>query len=463
MDASKPYASLWETAGAVRTKQISPVELTRRYLERIQQIEPRVNCFITLTADAAMLEAHQAEMEINAGGYRGPLQGIPLAIKDLYETAGVATTHGSKIFAGHVPAEDGFVVKKLRQAGAVILGKLNMHEIALGVTNVNPHYGACRNPWDLERMTGGSSGGSAAALAAGLCLGSMGSDTGGSIRIPASLCGVVGLKPTRGRISLSGVLPLSWNMDHAGPMARRVRDVAILLQTVAGYDAADPYSVNVPVGSYLDGLEGGVHNWRIALANDEFFSQAEPEVLQAVQQAAAIFAELGAHVIPAPAPDGHAAARANVCMVTSDAAAYHQEWMQTRAADYGDDIYERLQGGADRTAAEYSHCRREQQRQIREYEHFFGEYDLLLTPTAPVTAPLIEGPNAVEQARLLTRFTAPFNLTRLPAISIPCGFTASGLPIGLQIVAPPWAEARLLQAAHAYEQAAGWGARTPDL
>jgi aspartyl-tRNA(Asn)/glutamyl-tRNA(Gln) amidotransferase subunit A len=291
----------------------------------------------------------------------------------------------------------------------------------------------------------------------------MGSDTGGSIRIPASLCGVAGLKPTRGRISLRGVLPLSRNMDHAGPMARSVRDVALLLQVVAGFDGEDPYSVNMPVDDYLAELEMGVRGWRVALAVDEFFAQADPEVITAVQEAAKVFSSIGAQVMPAQAPDGLAAARANVSMVTSDGAAFHHERMQTHQRDYGADVFERLQGGASRTAVDYSLCRLEQKRQIRLYEQFFQGYDVLLTPATPVAAPLIEGPNAIEQARVLTRFTAPFNLTRLPAISIPCGFTSNGLPIGLQLVAPHWAEARLLRAARAYEQAVGWKDRRPDL
>ncbi|MEJ2301642.1 MAG: amidase, partial [Anaerolineales bacterium] len=243
--------TITEAAELLEKRAISPVDLTQAHLTRIQQVNPHLNCFITLTPELALQSARQAETAIQKGEYRSPLHGIPIALKDLYETAGVRATAGSKFFADYVPEHDCAAWEKLQAAGAINLGKLNLHEIALGVTNANPHFGDCHNPWALERSPGGSSGGSGAALAAELCLGSLGSDTGGSIRIPASLCGVVGLKPTYGRVSLRGVIPLSWNLDHAGPMARRVRDVAILLQIIAGYDSADPYSANLPVPDFV--------------------------------------------------------------------------------------------------------------------------------------------------------------------------------------------------------------------
>lgn len=455
--------SLSEAADLISQRKLSPLELTRACLERIEHLEPLLNAFITLMAESALESAREAEQEIQRRGYRGPLHGIPLSLKDLYETAGVRTTHGSKFFIDYVPQSDAVVVQKLREAGAIILGKNNMHEIALGVTNVNAHFGACHNPWNLERITGGSSGGSAAALAAGLCLGSLGSDTGGSIRIPASLCGVVGLKPTYGRVSLRGVIPLSWHLDHAGPMARRVRDVAILLRYIAGYDPEDPASVNVPVDDYPAILEGDIRGWRVALAIDNHFNQSDPEVTAAVQAAAEVFQHLGAQVIPVDFPEGYQAALINGRMVTTDGAAFHRERLESRPQDFGKGVIERLQEGASRSAMEYSQMRREQSRLRRLYERFFEQYDVLLTPTTPVTAPPIEGPNAVEQARLLTRFTAPFNLTGLPAISLPCGFSSEGLPIGLQIASGPWAETKVLRAAYMYEQTTEWHQRWPAL
>jgi aspartyl-tRNA(Asn)/glutamyl-tRNA(Gln) amidotransferase subunit A len=288
--------TLGDAAALIKKGKISPVELTQAHLDRIKTLDSRLNCFITLTAERALQDALQAESEITKGAYRGALHGIPLALKDLFDTAGVLTTAGSRFFAGRVPQEDALVVEKLKTAGAILLGKLNMHEIALGVTNVNPHYGACRNPWSLERVSGGSSGGSAAALSARLCLGALGSDTGGSIRIPASLCGVVGLKPTFGRVSLRGVIPLSWNLDHPGPMARRVQDAGLLLQAIAGYDPLDPYSLNVPLSDYLSSIQAGVNGWRIGLAEDEFFQETDPDVRRTVEAAADTFKSLGARI-----------------------------------------------------------------------------------------------------------------------------------------------------------------------
>jgi len=454
--------TLTEAAELIKRQTISPPELTQAYLDRIASIDKHLNCFITLTGQTALQAAHSAQNEIQQGRYRGPLHGIPIALKDLYETNGVPTTAGSKFFKENVPTWDAFVVAKLKAAGAILLGKLNMHEIALGVTNVNPHFGACHNPWNLERISGGSSGGSASALAAGLCLGSLGSDTGGSIRIPASLCGVIGLKPTYGRVSLRGVIPLSWNLDHAGPMARCVRDAALLLQHIAGYDSDDPYSIDVPPDQYLNSLEAGVHDWRVALASDEFFNRADPEVVQAVRQAAQVFKGLGANLSQIEFPGAREAAKANSLMTPSDAAAFHRERLENAPEDFGADVRQRLQTGATYTSSEYILARRTQTLMRRKFAAFFNDFDILLTPATAITAPMIEGPDAVEQARRLTRFTAPFNLSGLPAISIPCGFSSQGMPIGLQVIAAPWAEAKLLRAAYAYEQATEWHTRRPQ-
>jgi aspartyl-tRNA(Asn)/glutamyl-tRNA(Gln) amidotransferase subunit A len=463
LDATLTSLTLSEAADLLARREISPVELTQAHLERNAALDPQLNCVITLTAEGALEAARRVEQAFRQGNYLGVLHGIPLALKDLYETAGVRTTAGSQFFRDYVPRRDSACVERLAAAGAVILGKFNMHEIALGVTNANPHFGACHNPWKLERVAGGSSGGCGAALAAEMCLGALGSDTGGSIRIPASLCGIVGLKPTFGRISLRGVIPLSWNLDHPGPMARRARDAAMLLQATAGYDPEDPSSIDVPVPDYQETLEQGVRGWRIALASDEFFGWADGEVLSAVQEAAQTFAALGAQVEERPFPNGREAARANGLMVTSDAAAFHRERLENHPEDFGADVLQRLQSGAAFTSTEYVQARRTQSELRRQFERFFGSCDLLLTPATPVTAPPIEGPDAVEQARTLTRFTSPFNLTGLPALSLPCGFDSEGLPFGLQIVGPPWSEAAVLRAAHAYEGATGWHRRKPGL
>lgn len=461
MEAAFPM--IHEAMGLFARGELSAIDLTQAHLERIRRLNPGLNCFITVTEETALESSRQAQAGIESGSPLRPLQGIPMSLKDLYETAGVLTTHGSSFYADYVPQADACVVEKLKAAGMVLLGKNNMHEIALGVTNVNPHFGPSRNPWDPHRITGGSSGGSAGALAAGLCMGTLGSDTGGSIRIPASLCGVVGLKPTYGRVSLRGVLPLSWNLDHAGPMARCVRDVAILLAVIAGYDPDDPASADIPVDDYLSSLDDGIAGWRIALPMDDFFKKIDSQVEMAVQAAVQVFRDLGARVEPVSLPEAYAAAAANPGMVTSDAAAFHQERLQSHPEGFGADVRQRLQEGAARTAPDYALLRREQSRLRRHFERFFQAYDVLLTPTTPVAAPPIEGPDAVQQARLLTRFTAPFNFTGLPALSLPCGFTEEGLPIGLQMIARPWGEAALLRAAQAFEGVTGWHLRHPEL
>jgi aspartyl-tRNA(Asn)/glutamyl-tRNA(Gln) amidotransferase subunit A len=456
------HLSLSEAAAQIQAGDLSPVELTKACLARIERLDGRLNCFITLTASQALEAARQAAVEIRQGKWRGPLHGIPFGLKDLFETEGIRTTAGSLFFAENIPTEDAYVVQKLKRAGAVILGKLNLHEIALGVTNENPHYGTCRNPWDERRITGGSSGGSAAALAAGFCLGALGSDTGGSIRIPSSLCGTVGLKPTYGRVSLRGVIPLSWNLDHAGPMARRVRDAALILQAIAGYDEADPSSIDHPVDDYTRYIEAGVSGWQVILAAGEYFEQADDEVRKAVQGAAEVFRGLGAQVSEVELPEVRLAAQSNGLMTTSDAASFHQERMEAEPEKFGADVLERLKMGAAYTSGEYARARRTQAVLRRVYERFFSEWDILLCPATPTTAPLIGAQDAVSRARQLTRFTAPFNFTGLPALVLPCGFSAEGLPLGLQIIARPWAESTILRAGFAYERATGWHERRPQ-
>ncbi len=452
-----------EATELIRGREISPVELAQAHLERIEKLNPLLNAYLTVTGESALEEAQRADAEIARREYRGPLHGIPLALKDLYETSGVRTTAGSRFFSDYLPEQDAETVHKLREAGAVLLGKLNMHEIALGVTNVNPHYGPARNPWDPQRITGGSSGGSGAALVAGLCLGSLGSDTGGSIRIPASLCGVVGLKPTYGRVSLRGVIPLSWNLDHAGPLARRVRDAAVLLQTIAGYDPLDPASSDYPVDDYLVEIEAGVRGWRVALATGEYIEQSAPEVVAMLAEAGKVFEGLGARVEPVELPDLRRAAQANGLLTPADAAAYHKERLETHPELFGEDVLARLRTGAGFTSTEYSLARRTAVELRRQFERFFQQYTVLLLPATPDAAAPIEGGNAIERARALTRFTAPFNLTGMPALSVPGGFTQSGLPLGLQIVAAPWQEARLLRAGYAFEQATDWHTRRPEI
>ncbi len=450
--------NLYEAAELLKTRQISPVELAQAHLARIAHLDPRLNSFITITPELALQQARKAEAEIGQGYYRGTLHGIPLALKDLFETQGIRTTAGSTFFADYIPEADAAVVQKLRDAGAVLLGKLNMHEIALGVTNENPHYGDCCNPWDLKRMTGGSSGGNAASLVARLCMGAMGSDTGGSIRIPASLCGVVGLKPTYGRVSLRGVIPLSWNLDHAGPMGRCMLDVAILLQIVAGYDPQDAWSADVPVGDYISLPEEGIKGWRIALASNDYFTDPEivdAEVNKAINQAAHVFEGLGAIVEQVSFPNAREAAMVNGLITPCDGAAFHHQRLAENPQGFGVDVLRRLQAGAAYSSTEYILARRMQTILRCQFNEFFNEYDLLLTPTTPITAPERGIADPFDRPKVLTRFTAPFNLTGLPALSVPCGWSSEKLPIGLQMVGKCWAEAKVLTAGRLYEQARG--------
>jgi aspartyl-tRNA(Asn)/glutamyl-tRNA(Gln) amidotransferase subunit A len=441
-------------------------DLTDACLQAIKRLNPEINAFITV-GEVSKETRKQGNMENQPKGlstcFPGSLPGIPIAVKDLYETKGVRTTAGTTFFKDYVPEKDSVVVEKLKAAGAFIAGKTNTHEIALGVTGVNPHYGAVRNPWNLACITGGSSSGSAAAVAAGMCLAAMGTDTGGSIRIPASWCGVVGLKPTYGRVSLRGVFPLSWNLDHAGPLTRTVKDASILLQVIAGYDELDPASANAAVDDYLSGLEGGVKGWRIAVLTGDYAWGSDPEVSEAVRAAAQVFESLGAQVEPVEMNFLREAALANGQMVQADGAAFHRDRLAENPLGFGEDVRQRLLTGAALTSSEYSLARRTQAEMRRRMEIFFEQYELLLTPTTPIPTLLIEGNDALEQARRLTRFTAPFNLTGLPALSVPCGFTPTGLPIGLQIVSKAWGEAKVLQAGHAFEQATDWHKEKPKI
>jgi aspartyl-tRNA(Asn)/glutamyl-tRNA(Gln) amidotransferase subunit A len=449
----------------LRAREISAAGLTRLCLEQIERFDPRLNAFITVVPESAMSQAEQADALLArspADPDGRPLLGIPLALKDLIETAGVRTTGGSRFFRESVPSEDAEAVLRLKQAGAVVLGKTGTHEVALGLTGINPLFGPVHNPWNPERISGGSSSGSAAAVAAGLCLAALGTDTGGSIRVPAALCGVVGLKPTYGRISVRGVMPLSWNLDHLGPLTRSVRDAALLLQVLAGFDPQDPASLDAAVDDYLGSIEAGPAGWRLALAAGDYAEACEAAVASAVTGAARVFEDLGAKIVKEDLSWMAELARANSLMTQADAAAFHRQRLTEHPDWFGEDVRQRLQTGAAFTSAEYILARRTQAEGRRRFEQLMAQYDLLLLPTVPAVAPPIEGSQALEAARQFTRFTSSFNLTGLPALSVPCGLSPDGLPIGLQLAAGPWREARLLQAGHAYEQAVG-GFKHPTL
>ncbi len=453
--------TIHQAAELIQKKEISPVDLTRAHLERIETVDPGLNAFLTVTPENALRRARQLEKVIQRGESSSPLLGIPVALKDLFETRGVRTTAGSIFFKNNIPAQDCTVVQRMVAGGAVILGKLNLHEWAFGVTNQNPHYGPCNNPWDIERIPGGSSGGCGAALAGELCTGALGSDSGGSIRIPAALCGVVGLKPTYGRVSLNGVIPLSWSLDHAGPMARCVRDVALLLQALAGYDDQDPANENIPVPDYSADLARGVTGWQIGLAKDRYFSETSPEITGAVEKAAKVFERLGAKVIPIKIEGMEEAWHANGKILLSESAAYHRERLTEHPEKFGSDVLQRIKTGASFSATEYVQARQAQRVLRRQFEKLFQDFEVLLTPTTPVVAQPRAGSDALALARVLTRYTAPFNLMGLPALSLPCGLSSEALPIGLQIIAGPWREASALRAGYAYEQATAWSLMKP--
>jgi aspartyl-tRNA(Asn)/glutamyl-tRNA(Gln) amidotransferase subunit A len=451
---------------ALQHGDFSSLDLTKACLHQIEKLDPSINAFITVTPELAVQAAMQADAlhSLQPSNINDlALLGIPLAVKDLFETQGIRTTAGSRFFSGMIPVDDAEAVRKMKLAGAVVLGKTNTHEFALGVTGVNPHFGAVKNPWNLSCITGGSSSGSAAAVVVGMCMAALGTDTGGSIRIPASLCGAVGLKPTIGRVSVRGVVPLSWNLDHVGILALSVRDAALLLKVLAGFDPHDPASVDFPVDDYTAKLDEGVKNFRIAVAAGEYIQACDPDVLSAVENAASVFGDLGGQIEKVDLSWIAELALANSRMTQSDAAAFHRERLTSHPEMFGDDIRQRLETGAALTSTEYSLARRTQAEGRRRFEMFFTKYDLLVLPTTPISAPEIAGTAAIEAARQLTRFTSPFNLTGLPALSIPCGFTVNGLPVGLQLISKHWGEAGVLQAGQAYEQATEWHLRRPDL
>jgi aspartyl-tRNA(Asn)/glutamyl-tRNA(Gln) amidotransferase subunit A len=465
------WASMTELARMIATKAVSPVEVVRAHLERIEALDGQLRAYITVCGEAALESARAAESALVSGRPLGPLHGVPYALKDLYDTAGVRTTGGSRIFADRIPSVDATVVRRLAEAGAINLGKLNMVEFAYGPEGLNPHHGDVRNPWGgaTHRMTGGSSSGSGAAVAAGLAPGALGSDTGGSIRIPASLCGITGLKPTYGRVSRAGVLPLSWSMDHVGPMTRTAADCALMLGAMAGYDAADPSTSVLPVPDYLAALTGNVKGLRIGLLRHYFMEGAAADVSAAVEAAAAVLTKAGAIIDEVNLEHCGLAAAGSLAVVGAEALSYHAELLRTRAADYDPEVAKRLRVSA--YIGGWHYVRAQQARGLvrAEIDAALARRDVLLAPATPLTAPAIgerqtvlgDGPADVRSA--LLRFTRPFNFSGHPACALPCGFTEGGLPMGMQIVGRPFDEATVLRAADAYQRLTDFHARRPVL
>lgn len=445
-----------EAARALRERRVSSAELTKAALDRINELNPSLNAFLTLLTQTGKDRAALADRELASGRDRGPLHGIPIALKDVFDMRGVRTTAGSKVLENYIPNSDATVVEKLEAAGAVIVGKLNMHELAYGITSANPHFGPVRNPWGRDRIPGGSSGGSGAAVAADMVFAAMGTDTGGSIRVPAALCGTVGLKPTYGRVSRFGVTPLAFSLDHMGPLTRDVRDSAIVLNAIAGFDPRDPSAAHHPTVDYVPDDECSIRGVRIGFPENFFFERLDPDVDSAVRGAVARAASLGATVVPVRVPDIAAVNTVGQIILLAEAAAGTAPYKEQRDR-FGTDVLALLDQGRMLPATDYINAQRLRRRLQMEFQAVWPQVDCLFSPTVPITAPRI-GENTVtvggasEALRAAaTRLVRSMNVLGLPAISIPCGLSGAGLPVGLQIIGPAFQEALILRVAAALE------------
>ncbi len=460
-------------AALIERREVSPVEAAEAYIRRIDAAEPRLNAFITRTSDHALRSARQAEAEILRGGYRGALHGVPVGLKDLFNTQGVRTTSGSAIDSDYVPDEDSAVAERLSSAGACLVGKLHMTEMAFDGTSLNRHYGPARNPWDTERMAGGSSSGAGVAVASGMAALTVGTDTGGSVRVPAGLCGVTGLKPTFGLISRYGATPLSWSMDHVGPLARSVLDAALALNALAGHDPRDPGSLRAPPRDYAAGLEEsgaeGAAGVRIGVVDSFGWDLTEPDVKSAFEAAMAQLETLGADARSAATPDLALVNAAGSVVQTAEAAALHRERVLGRGREMDQAIRRRIESGLFISAEAYLHAQRVRAMLRRELLSTLEQVDLLASPTTAIAAPRLEQQHVTIQGRQvhiregLLRITRVFSAVGLPAISIPCGFTEDALPVGLQLVGRPLSEPLLLRVAHAYQTSTEWHTQHPDV
>ena len=464
-DTNLCYLTIGQASGLIRRRELSPVELTRAFLDRIDAVDGRLHAYITVLADEALEEARAAEAEILKGEYRGALHGIPLAHKDLYDTAGVRTTSGSRVDEDRVPADDSTVIARYRKAGSVLLGKLSMHEYALGGPDFTTPFEPARNPWNLDHIPGGSSSGSGAAVAAGLCMGALGSCTGGSIRGPAFLCGTVGLKATYGRVSRSGVVTLSWSQDHCGPLTWTVEDAAHMLQAVAGHDPKDPTSSRAPVPDYSLSLREDVRGLVVGVPRHFFFSPhpaVSGEVQSIVEKVLVELEGLGASLEEVDIPSLEYERGVNSVIMLCEAFAFHEKNLQTRAHDFGEMVRARFRLGGLLNASDYVQAQRVRRVIKRETAEVMKGVDVLVTPTMtqPAARMDVYDPSSTIQG---PSFTAPFNITGLPAMSVPAGFTADGLPVGMQVVGKPFDEPTVLRVGHTYERHARWYERRPSI
>lgn len=459
------FLTIKEASELIRRRELSPVELTRACLDRIEATDDRLHSFYTLLPDQALEQARTAEAEIIAGGYKGPLHGIPIALKDLYDTAGVRTTSGSRVDTDRVPTEDCTAYARLKAAGTVLLGKLAMHEFALGGPDWTTGFEPARNPWNLDHITGGSSSGSGSAVASGQAMGALGSCTGGSIRGPASLCGIVGLKATYGRVSRAGVVTLSWSQDHCGPMTWTVEDTAYMLQALAGHDPKDPTSSTAPVPDYSRSLREDVKGLTIGVPRHFFFApnpSVNPEVVATVEKGLTVLQELGANLEEVTIPSIDHVRASNIVIMLSEAFAFHEKNLKTRPQEFGELVRARFRIGGLFSSSDYVQAQRVRQVIKRDFAEVLRKVDLLVTPTMTQPAAAFEGYDTTSTVRGPS-FTAPFNVTGLPAISVPCGFTADGLPVGMQIAGKPFDEPTVIQAAYTYQQHARWYERRPEI
>jgi len=446
----------------IASAETSSLEATESYLERIERFDGDIGAFITVDADSALEQARAADEALESGRSLGLLHGLPVALKDNIDTAGLRTTVGSSFFASRVPETDAEVASRLRQAGAVLLGKVTLHEFAYGATNANAHFGPCRNPWDLSRIPGGSSGGSGAAVAAGLCAAALGTDTGGSVRIPAALNGVSALRPSNGRVSIRGVFPITWTFDTVGPIAHAVADLAAFLDVLAGYDSDDPHSMNVPTDAYTQALNSGLDGLRIGVPRNFFFEDVDPDIVSLVRAAAAILAQGGAELDEIDLPGADTAVESATGMIRAEAFAIHHDRLTERAEGFGEDVRRRLQLGQSITGADYAEHRQHAREWCRTVARAFEQVDLILSPSTGTTAPPA-GVEMIETTQRLVKLTYGWSLAGLPALSIPCGFSHDGLPVGLQLAAARFQETALIRAGAAYQRTTDWHLREPVL
>lgn len=460
------YISIAELAPRIKTGDISPVDLVQSSLDRISQLDPTLNAFLDVWGESSLEEARKAEQAIASGGYLGPLHGIPVGLKDLIDVAGAETTGGSKVLEGNIAKSDATVVTKLKAAGAIMMGKLNLVEFALGTTGLNAHTGAVKNPWDTTRITGGSSSGSAAAVATGMVPIALGSDTGGSIRMPASLCGIAGLKPTYGRVSRAGVLDLSWSLDHVGPMTRTTEDCALLMNVLSGHDPLDPASSDHDVPDFTSSLQQDLSGIKIGIPADYFFGETtDPEILRAVRASIELMANNGAEIVELSMPWVGDGRTINLGIIRPEAVAVHEKMLAEHADQYTPAVRARLQTGYNVSAVDYLRAQRARQWFNHKMAETMKQIDVLITPSVPIQTPTIAActpqPGVFPAGAELAMFTGVFDVTGQPSHSIPCGFTEAGMPIGMMITGHPFDEETVLRVGNAYEKLTDWHQRQP--